>query len=209
MKILVKIFCLIILLSLLFLLGYFLWGESLESFFNQEKVGYWFGTIKPYAWAIGIGLLIADLLLPIPATPIMAALGTVYGPLLGTLFSFIGSFLAGYLGYFVARFLSNKALKWLASGEDIVKFQDFFDKWGGAAIIISRMTPILPEVLTIIAGLSKMKIDRFTVALSLGTLPTAFLYAYIGHAAKTEPVYAIIAAALLPLAVWPVYLKMK
>ncbi|MDX9787351.1 MAG: VTT domain-containing protein [Desulfobacterales bacterium] len=208
MRIFLKVVILTILLALLFLLGFILFGESLTTFFTQQKVSAWFVSIKSYAWLIGIGLLVSDLVLPIPATPIMAALGTVYGPWLGTLFGFAGSCLAGFSGYFIARCLGKGALKLIASETEIVQFQGFFNTWGGAAIIISRMTPILPEVMTILAGLSKMKIERFTLALSLGTLPTAFLYAYIGHAAKTEPVYAVIGATLLPLAIWPIYLKM-
>lgn len=209
MKIFFKIFILIILLSLLFLLGFALWGKSMESFFNQQRVCSWFAAIKPYAWGVGIGLLISDIVLPIPATPIMVALGTVYGAWLGALIGFFGSTLAGFLGYFVARFLNKGALRWIATEKEIVQFQEFFDTWGGAAIIVSRMTPILPEVMTIIAGLSKMKVQRFALALSLGTLPTTVLYAYIGHAAKSEPFYAVIGATVLPLAIWPIYLKMS
>jgi uncharacterized membrane protein YdjX (TVP38/TMEM64 family) len=209
MKILIKIVILVIVLSSLFLLGFALWGESLEGFFNQQRIGSWFATIKPYAWLVGIGLLVSDLVLPIPATPIMAALGMVYGPWLGGLIGFIGSFFAGFLGYFAALLLGRGALRWIASEAEIAQFQGFFNTWGGAAIIVSRMTPILPEVMTILAGLSKMKMERFALALSLGTFPTTFLYAYIGYAAKSEPFYAVIVATLLPLAIWPIYLKMN
>jgi uncharacterized membrane protein YdjX (TVP38/TMEM64 family) len=44
-------------------------------------------------------LLASDLLLPIPATADMAALGLVYGPLWGGLIGTAGGFLGGAQGY--------------------------------------------------------------------------------------------------------------
>src|SRR5262245_21513617 len=43
-------------------------------------------TLRAYeswAWAVGIALLWADLLLPVPQTAVIAALGVVYGTLVG------------------------------------------------------------------------------------------------------------------------------
>ncbi len=209
MRMLVKIVILTVLLSLIFLIGFFLWGESLTKFFAQQKLIDWFMTIKPYAWIIGIALLVSDLFLPIPATPVMAALGAVYGTWVGTIVGFVGSCLAGFCGYFIARFLSKGMLRLIASETEVSQFQGFFDAWGGVAIIVSRMLPILPEVMTLLAGLSKMKIGRFSLALSLGTLPTTFLYAYLGYTAKSDPLYAVIGATILPLAVWPLYIALQ
>ena len=38
-----------------------------------------------WAWAVGIALIWADLVLPIPQTPSITALGIIYGTLLGGL----------------------------------------------------------------------------------------------------------------------------
>jgi len=38
-----------------------------------------------WAWALGIALIWADLVLPIPQTAVIAALGIIYGTLLGVL----------------------------------------------------------------------------------------------------------------------------
>jgi uncharacterized membrane protein YdjX (TVP38/TMEM64 family) len=38
-----------------------------------------------WAWALGIGLIWADLVLPVPQTAVIAALGIVYGAVLGGL----------------------------------------------------------------------------------------------------------------------------
>jgi uncharacterized membrane protein YdjX (TVP38/TMEM64 family) len=156
---------------------------------------------------MGIGLLIGDILLPIPATGIMAALGSVYGFLFGALVSIVGSAGAGIVGYLLARMLGKKVTRFLASDEELERFQTFFDKWGGVGIIISRIMPILPEVMAILAGLAKMNWTRFLAALFLGTVPTCFLFSYLGHASRAEPAYGVIVAVLIPLVIWPLFLK--
>ena len=89
MKMFVKIATLTVVLSLIFLIVFFIWGESLTLPFTQQKLIDWFVTIKPYAWIIGISPLVSDLFLPIPATPVMTALGAVYATWVGTLARFV------------------------------------------------------------------------------------------------------------------------
>ncbi len=207
MKLLLKILGIVLVLAAIFALEFSLWGDQFDRLFNQQECARWFAEARPYAWALGIGLLVADLILPIPATGIMAALGSVYGIALGTLVATLGSAGAGVTGYLLARSLPEKATRFLASEEEIERFRDLFECWGGGAIIISRIMPILPEVMTILAGLAKMDVTRFLAALLLGTVPTSLLFAYLGYVSRSAPGYGIVAAALIPLSIWPLFLK--
>ena len=59
-------------------------------------------TLRKYeswAWALGIALIWADLLLPVPQTAVIAALGIIYGTLLGGLLGSLGLITSGLLGY--------------------------------------------------------------------------------------------------------------
>jgi uncharacterized membrane protein YdjX (TVP38/TMEM64 family) len=59
-------------------------------------------TLQQYegwAWAVGIALIWADLVLPIPQTGAIAALGIIYGTLLGGLLGSLGLITGGLLGY--------------------------------------------------------------------------------------------------------------
>jgi uncharacterized membrane protein YdjX (TVP38/TMEM64 family) len=59
-------------------------------------------TLRGYgswAWALGIALIWADVLLPIPQTAVIAALGIIYGSLLGGLLGSFGLITGGLLGY--------------------------------------------------------------------------------------------------------------
>jgi len=206
-KLLLKILFFMLVLAGLFLLEFKLFGHDFELLFSQQRCIEWFSRIRPYGWAIGIGLLMGDLVLPVPATGIMAALGNVYGVFAGTLFSVIGSAGAGFIGYGVARFLGGKGSRFLASEEELRRFQHLFDQWGGMAIIISRIMPVLPEVLTILAGIARMHPGRFSVSLLLGTFFTSLLFSWIGYASRSLPGYGMLAAVLVPLLIWPVFLK--
>jgi len=207
MSLFVKIFTGALLLALLFAGGFALWGEYFGQIFSQQACAAWFAQVKPYAWLIGMGLLIGDLVLPIPATGIMAALGSVYGLWTGALVSILGSALAGFTGYGLARFAGRRISRYLASEEELDRFALLFNQWGGAAIIVSRIMPIMPEVMVVLAGISRMKPINFSIALLLGTVPTCFLFTSMGQAAGQEPVWGIGTAVLAPLLIWPAFLR--
>ncbi len=206
MKLFVKMFAVALVLALLVLAAFVFWGESLETLFNQEACAEWFEQSRSYAWLIAIGLMISDLILPVPATAVMAAVGYVYGPATGTLISFTGSFLAAMLGYTLARWGGKPVLKLISDEQEICRFHKFFDRWGGGGIIISRSMPILSEVTSVMAGLARMSIARFLGALVLGTVPAAFLFTWTGHASKEIPSIGIPLAILAPLILWLVFI---
>jgi uncharacterized membrane protein YdjX (TVP38/TMEM64 family) len=206
MRLFFKVLGIAVVLALLFVATFELWGAEFETWFSREACARWFEQIRPVAWLAGMGLLVADLVLPVPATGVMAALGATYGLWLGALVGATGSALAGLAGYGLARLAGRRAVRWIANEPELRRFQAFFDRWGGAAIIISRILPILPEVIAVLAGLSRMRFARFLTALLLGTVPTAVLFAYLGSGAVKEPSYGVLLAVLIPLVLWPGFL---
>ncbi len=105
MRFFLKVLAIAVVLAGLFALAFALWGDTFERLFSQEACRRWFEEIRPFAWAVAIGLLVADIVLPIPATGVMAAVGSVYGPVLGAVVGAVGSASAGVVGYAVARFV--------------------------------------------------------------------------------------------------------
>ncbi len=207
MKILLKVLGVAVLTAALFMLTFVLWGGRLETLFSAEACAAWFEEIRSVAWAAAIGLLVVDLLLPIPATGVMAALGSVYGVALGAAVGTVGSAAAGLLGYGLARLGGRGAAGWIADEQEQARFRAFFDRWGGFAVIASRILPILPEVVAVLAGLAGMRLRRFTAALLLGTAPTALLFAWLGHASRNRPWWGMVVAILVPLVIWPIFLR--
>ena len=90
-------------LAAVVLLTFFIWGDSLMEIFSQAGTIAWLTGTGKWAWLLAVLLLMGDLLLPLPATLIMAAIGYIYGPIAGGLISAGGSFMAGSLGYWLCR----------------------------------------------------------------------------------------------------------
>ncbi len=207
MKLILKTIGIAVFLGILFLLTFVWWGTALETCFSHEACARWFEQMRATGWAFGIVLLISDLFLPIPATGVMSALGHVYGFWGGWFFGAIGSTCAGLLGYGLTRICREEIAHRLANPQDLRKFQALFDHWGGGAIIISRILPILPEVMAVLAGLAKMHFAHFFMALLLGTVPVSGLFSWFGHVGgATAPATTHVIATVLPLLLWPVVL---
>lgn len=207
MKPFVKVLIIFFVISCLFAGIFLVAGDQFEFVFSQRRCVEWFSMRPATGWIMGLLLLISDIFLPVPASGVMAASGAVYGIWTGTLIGFTGSLLSGVIGYATARLLGKKGSRFIASQEEMERFRYFFDKWGGYAIILSRILPMIPEVVTILAGFSGMKFSRFVASLTAGALPVSLLFASIGNASKTCPSAGIIIAILVPAILWSFFLK--
>ncbi len=189
-------------IAALFLFSWGLFGESLEAAWNVQRLAGHFEQAKSWAWLLGIVLLLADLLLPIPGTIVMSALGAVYGFWIGGVLSAIGSMLAGILGYGVGRFFDEKfAKRWLGE-KDFEKGRSLFDKSGAWVVAMSRALPILPEVLACMAGLLRMPFGKFVIALACGSVPMGFLFAWIGTVGRDQPAWGLAFSLGVPAVLW-------
>lgn len=185
-----------------FLISWGFFGEGLEEVWNVERLVAHFENAKAWAWLLGIALLMADLLLPIPGTIVMSALGAVYGFWIGGLLSAIGSMLAGMSGYGVGRFFKESfAKRWLGE-RDFEKGKSLFERGGAWVVAISRALPILPEVLACMAGLLRMPFGKFVIALACGSVPMGFLFSWIGAIGREQPAWGFAFSIGVPAVLW-------
>ncbi len=184
---------------------YFLWHEPMDAYFASDRFAAWIASVRGWAWALAIGLLIGDLFLPIPASPVVATAGVIYGTFWGGLIGAAGSFLAGMVAYGLARLVGRKAGRLLAGEQELADMQAVFDTWGVGWIIASRALPVLPEVLTFLAGLARMHPGRFCLALAAGAVPMGFLLAWAGSASGGSSALLLV-LTLIPAGLWCVYL---
>lgn len=187
-------------LAALLLIPFFLWADSLE--FSQEGAIEWLNRFGSWAWAAGIGLLVSDLVLPIPGTAVMAGLGFIYGPVLGGAVSALGSFLAGAFAYQLCRIAGRPAAVWLVGEDDLQRGEQMFTRLGGWLVVISRWLPLFPEVIACMAGLVGMPRKLFYLALLCGSAPLGFVYATVGAAGTQRPGLALLISAGLPPLLW-------
>jgi uncharacterized membrane protein YdjX (TVP38/TMEM64 family) len=134
------------------------------------------------AAAIGAGLLIADVFLPVPASLVMVAHGALFGIVGGTLVSLVGSMGGAALGFAVGRWGSASLHRWVPADERR-RADELLRRWGDLAVIVTRPVPILAESVSILAGTSPLGWWRFLGASFLGNLPACALYAATGATA--------------------------
>lgn len=167
-------------------------------------------TLQDYgswAWAVGIALIWADLVLPVPQTAVIAALGIVYGTLLGGVLGSVGLITGGLLGYGLMLTSARRFARRFAGPRSLDKMGRLFDRRGAWAIVLSRSLPYsVPEAMVFLAGLAGMPLGKFAAALTLGSVPTAFAFAAIGAAWAGEPIVALVASYMLPILLLPVAL---
>lgn len=151
---------------------------------------------------VGMGLLVADLFLPVPGTVVMSGLGWVYGRLLGGCLAALGSFLSGMAAYGLCRSLGDTAVRRILGQKDLERSQHLAHVHGPWFIAVSRALPLLPEITTCMAGLTRMPLRRFLPALAAGSLPTGFVYAAIGSLGGINAGWALALSIALPVGAW-------
>lgn len=161
----------------------------------------WLATGYISSGIIGIGLLIIDVLLPVPSTLVMTAFGTIHGILVGTLLSLIGNLGAAMFGFWLGR-RSNGFLTRNISSNDRAAASAFLDDWGALGIILSRPIPILAESVAILAGTTtSISWSRLIICSLIGALPASLIYAWAGAQAVTLKSGLLVLGSVILLAV--------
>lgn len=135
------------------------------------------------AAALGVGLLVVDVLLPVPSSLVMIAHGALFGVAWGTVLSLTGSVGAALFGFALGR-RGGPLLARLVPEDERRRADALLQEWGDLAILITRPVPILAETLSILAGASPMGWGRMVLATLAGSLPAALLYSLTGATAR-------------------------
>jgi len=134
------------------------------------------------------GLLVADVLIPVPSSLLMIANGAFFGVAGGTALSLAGGVGAAALGWALGRRGTRSAERFVPAGER-ARAVALVERWGALAVIASRPVPILAEAVAIAAGLAGMRFGRLVASSLAGSVPAALLYALTGaHAARLDSV---------------------
>jgi uncharacterized membrane protein YdjX (TVP38/TMEM64 family) len=160
---------------------------------------------ESWAWAAGIALIWIDLVLPIPQTAVIAALGMIYGTLLGALLGSVGLITSGLFGYALMRSSARRHAHRFVGRRSLQRMEGAFDQGGAWAIVLSRSLPYsVPEVMVFLAGLAGMPAGTFIAALTVGSVPTAIVFAAIGSGWAHQPIVALVASYVLPIVLLPI-----
>lgn len=160
-----------------------------------------------WAWAIGIVLIWADVVLPVPQTAVIVALGIIYGSLLGGLLGSLGLITGGLLGYALMRTSARRIVQRFVRPRSLQKMKSLFDQRGAWAIVLTRSFPYsVSEIMVFLAGLAGMPMGKFIAALTIGSVPIAFAFAAIGAGWADQPILALVVSYVLPILLLPIVL---
>jgi uncharacterized membrane protein YdjX (TVP38/TMEM64 family) len=163
---------------LVFFLVLFGLAEALQLPFLTDPMP-WLRETGPLAMAVGIGLLVVDVLLPVPSSMVMLAHGALFGAWLGTALSLAGCMGAASFGFWLGR-RGGKVLERLITQQEKQEADTLLQKWGALALLVTRPLPLLAETTAILAGASPMSWSRMLLSSFLGSLPACGLYAWAG-----------------------------
>jgi uncharacterized membrane protein YdjX (TVP38/TMEM64 family) len=174
--------------------------EANQALLSLRDYGSW-------AWAMGIVLIWADVVLPIPQAAVIAALGIIYGALVGGLVGSVGLISGGFLGYLLMRTSVRRFAHRLIGMGSLRRMESLFDRGGAWAIVLTRSLPYsVPEAMVFLAGLAGMPMRKLTTSLVIGSVPTAFAFAAIGAGWAKQPMLALLVSYGLPILLLPIVL---
>jgi uncharacterized membrane protein YdjX (TVP38/TMEM64 family) len=165
-----------------------------------EDPGPWLTVGGPAAAGLGIGLLVADVVLPVPSSLVMVAHGAVFGVALGAGLSLLGAVGAAMSGYGLGRWAGPPLLRRVCSPAERDRAADLLRRWGLLAVVASRPVPLLAETVALVAGAERLGVRRTAAASIIGALPGALLYAAAGTVGTAGPGGAAVFGTVVAIA---------
>jgi len=142
-------------------------------------------------WGIILLMALESATLPVPSEIVMPFAGFLVWEqgvmnlpgviLAGTIGCTLGSIAAYAVGYYAGRPVILRYGKYvLLSERHLVQAERWFARYGGKATFIARLLPIIRTVISLPAGISKMKFKPFVLYSFVGSLPWTAWLAYVG-----------------------------
>jgi uncharacterized membrane protein YdjX (TVP38/TMEM64 family) len=153
----------------------------------------WFGQLESYVQSLGavaplaVALVyIAATVLLIPGSALTIASGTLFGLRMGFLVVFTGANLGALCAFILARtYLREKVARWAEGNPKFRALDRAIGDQGFRMVFLLRLSPAFPfTLLNYLLGLTAVRPGAYVLANLLGMLPGAFLYVYIGAAAR-------------------------
>jgi uncharacterized membrane protein YdjX (TVP38/TMEM64 family) len=177
------------------------WSATLNS-----SVTYTVALIRSWgAWGMvgSIGLMIAHSFLPFPAEIIALANGMIYGPVWGTAITWLGAMLGASIAFGLVRRLGRPFVRRFLPDHHWHRLADWSHTHGGAALMISRLIPLIAfNLINFAAALTEISWWTFLWATGLGILPLTILLAVLGDNMQSLPAWALALIAGVVLLGW-------
>ena len=172
-------------------------GDTASSGFVSTAL-HWYDAHMNY-WAVGGLMAVESSFVPFPSEVVIPpAVYVAANPegksgmkiWLVVLFGTLGALLGALINYFLSRWLGRPIIyafvdsKWghmlQLSGEKMERAEKYFNEHGVVSTLVGRLIPVIHQLISIPAGLSKMNIWAFMLYTTLGALVWNCVLALLG-----------------------------
>jgi uncharacterized membrane protein YdjX (TVP38/TMEM64 family) len=170
---------------------------TLENIMNLIKQYRSFGPIP------GILLPMLEAFIPIlPLIVFVMANANAFGLWLGFLYSWLGACLGAFIVFLIVRkFGQRKIFSFLSKHPKVQKLMKWVERHGFGPIFLLVCFPFTPSALVnIVAGLSKISLVQYTLAIFIGKMVMIFTISFVGydlHSLMTKPLRSILVTVII------------
>lgn len=154
-----------------------------SSLFKNCSVSLLKGYIKSYGMVAPIIYIVMFTFVPLTLFPdsiLAISGGMVFGMIPGTLYTIIGALFGAVLSFYISRILGRSVVSNIVKNKGRY-FEEGVEKKGFILILILRLIPLIPfDVISYLAGLSKIKFKDFILGTAIGIIPGILIFINIG-----------------------------
>ncbi|MFW6233180.1 MAG: TVP38/TMEM64 family protein [Nanoarchaeota archaeon] len=140
-------------------------------------------------------VILEVVLAPIPPFALYFLSGKLFGSFFGGILVLIGNLIGAFICFKIARLIGKKEIEKSINKKIKKRFDRFFNKYGGFSIFILRINPLTTsDLVSYLAGLTKIRTLTFLLTTGLGLIPLIFIQTYLGDSLipKNSVLYIII-----------------
>lgn len=167
---------------LFFILNYDLFLKSPEEVVAYvHNLGFWGPVI------LFLLIILEVIIAPIPGSVIAIATGYAYGFVGGTAICYLANVTGTLLAFYIARHFGRIVVEKFVNIEKLKVYDEFMTQEGKFIMIFAYVIPVIPpDIISFIAGLSKMRFKVFFMFVAIGYLPYMLLLNYFGETLYTS-----------------------
>lgn len=139
-------------------------------------------STKQWGVLVYIALVIFQVVfLPIPSA-IVAVLGSIlYGPTYAFIYMTAGTLTGSVITFLLGKIFGRKLVIWMIGEEKTDKYAKLLNEKGRFFFIIAMLFPFFPDdIICLVAGMTKMSLKYFTIAVSLTRPVMIAFFCYFG-----------------------------
>jgi len=157
---------------------------------DADSVVNYLSSFENWTAIIFIFLVILEVLFAlIPPLVLYLVGGILFGPFIGGIYALTGNVLGAGIAFQISKhwirdFAEKRVPKRIKN-----KFDKLSEKHGPLAVFILRLNPFTTtDLVSYLAGVSKMKFWKFLLSTALGLIPLVFIQTYLGQSVKENPI---------------------